>query len=441
MTTSSENTAAAPTPDLVAAAPAEVLFGVADEPSWTLTPEEFAATRERAESINARAVKRGFSGRIQVVGIPREITETDEAGLSRTRVAIDVTISGDAPAYNGWTFLAAVDAIETEDGHDFVLRTAPGVDESGVDRSTLAPGRCEHCKSIRTNRRYTYLVRNTEIGETVQVGSTCIKDFTGWTGKPVFISTDELADQLHEFIGGFASSGAEYTPETVVAAAWAVSRRYGWVPASAANGDARSTRSLVSAYLYGTSKADKEVRHEVAPEIGAATAMAKAIIPALLEGLEGEGDYVTNLKVCLRAPLVEHRHLGIVVSAVSAYERMTGEHARRKAEADERTRQRTQAQYAGTVGERITVTGTVTRLLPVEGNHGYTPKTTMLVVIEGGATVAKMFTTAAWAWDIAQGDEITVTGTVKAHEDYQGIKQTTIVRPKLTEPTTPEGSA
>lgn len=404
------------------------------ENTWALTPEEFAATKDRAEAINARAVKRGFTGRIEVTGSTREITETDEAGLSRTRLVVDATISGEAPSYNGWTFLAAVDSIPTESGNDFVLRTAPGVEESGVDRAALAPGRCEHCNTVRANRRYTYLVRH-ESGETRQVGSTCIKDFTGWAGKPVFISLDELTDDLTDFLGGFASSGPEYTPETVVAAAWAISRLFGWVPASGAS----PTRSLVTSYLYGTSRADRELRQEIAAEVVAAADMAKVIIPALLDGLDGASDYVLNLKTLLRASHVEHRHMGIVVSAVAAYERMTGETARRKAEAEERARNQVEAQYAGTVGEKITVTGTVTRLKPVEGSFGYNPTTSMLVIVEGGTTVAKMFTTAAWAWEIEQGDEITVTATVTAHEDYQGVKQTALVRPKLTEKKTPEG--
>lgn len=395
--------------------------------TWVLSPEEFALTAKRAEAINARAVKRGFTGRIEVTGTPREIAEVDEAGLTRVRVVVDVAISGEAPSYNGWTFLAAVDSIETATGHGFVLRTAPGVEESGVDRSALVAGRCEHCNTTRANRRYTYLVRH-ENGETRQVGSTCIKDFTGWAGKPVFLAADDLASDLNDFIGGFASGHATYDPATVIAAAWAISRLYGWVPATATTG-ATPTRDLVSSYLFGTSRAARELRAEIAPQIPAAADMANQIITALLEGLNGSSDYERNMTVLLRAAHVESRHMGLVVSAVSAYERMTGETTRRKIEAEERARKRAEAEHTGTVGEKITLTGTVTRLQPVKGDWG----SSMLAIIEGGSTVAKVFTTAAWVWEIEQGDEITVTATVKAHEDYQGIKQTALTRPKLIE--------
>lgn len=389
--------------------------------SWILTPAEYAATAERAASINARATKRGFTGRIEVTGSTREVTETDQAGLKRTHIVVDTEITGEAPCYNGWTFLAAVDTVETADGADFVIRSAPGVEESGVDRSALEAGRCQHCRSIRNNRKYTYLVRNVETGETVQVGSSCIKDFTGWAGKPVFISVDNLTEDLGGFIGGFASA-PEDTPETVVALAWAISRIYGWVPASAAWEGRQSTRSLVEKYLFGRDKSAAEVRHDVAAEIPAATDMAKTIIPALLENLEGHGDYVTNLKICLRAPFVESRHMGIVTSAVAAYEKMIGERVRKEAQG----KARAESLYAGTVGEKLTFTGTVATLVPVDTDYG----TSMLVVVEAGATVAKMFTTAAWAWEVKQGEEVTLTAKVKDHEEYKGVKQTVLTRPK-----------
>ncbi|MFT4284590.1 MAG: hypothetical protein QM598_07140, partial [Protaetiibacter sp.] len=195
---------------------------------------------------------------------------------------------------------------------------------------------------------------------------------------------------------------------------------------------ARATRDQVTAYLYGTTRADRELRHDVAPEVAEAQQMAETIVPALLHGLEGTGDYVTNLKACLRAPYVDHRHMGIVVSAVAAYERMIGTRTRKDAEAQEKPPTR----FAGTLGEKLTITGTVTRLRAIEGTFGYRPRPSMLIVVDAGETVAKMFTSATWAWDVEQGQTLTVTGVVKAHEDYQGTKQTVLTRPKAAFPPT-----
>lgn len=402
---------------------------VEKDATWALSPASFAATKEKAAKINARAIKRGFTGRIEITGTERIVKSSGQrdkvTGEPLEYLVIDTTITGQAPSYGGWDFLAAVDAISTEAGTDFILRTAPGVDESNIDRATLAPGRCAHCNSDR-NRIYTYLVRNTETGEARQVGKTCMKDFTGWTGTPVFLSEDDIVSELSDFIGGAGSTPAEYTPETVVAIAWAASRRYGWAPRSSGG---IATAETVGNYLYGSLKADETLRNELAPEMPAAHEKAREIIPALLTGLDDAGDYVTNLKTALRGLSVSTKHFGIVVSAVSAYERMIGTQIRKKVEA----KKVAASAYAGTINEKITVTGTATRVLATDSSWGYHESTSMLLIVEDGSTILKMFTKAAWAYDINQGDTITVTATVKDHEEYNGAKQTVVNRPKLND--------
>lgn len=394
---------------------------------WVLSPAGFAATKDKIDKINARAIKRGFTGRIDIAGDKRTVTKTNDQGDEYTVVLIDTTITGQAPSYDGWEFLAAVDTIETTDGTDFIIRTVPSVDESGIDRATLAAGYCAHCKRKRPNRIYTYLVRNTETGETLQVGKTCIKDFTGWDTLPVFISEDDIRDELNDFIGGFAVARDECTPETIVAIAWAASRLYGW---SGRFGPGESTAGIVTDYLYGTTRFAKKVREEISPEMPAAHEKASEIIPALLDGLTDNGDYATNLKTALRGISVSTKHLGIVASAVIAYERMNSTQIREKLDTDQ---SRPETAYLGAKGDEITITGTVTKALAVDSTYGYYTETAILLIVEAGSTVLKTTTKAAWAFDIDQGDTITVTATVKKHADYKGIKQTVVNRPKLIE--------
>lgn len=394
---------------------------------WVLSPAEFAATKDKVDKINARAIKRGFTGRIDISGDERTITKTNDQGDERTIVVIDATITGQAPSYDGWEFLAAVDTIDTTDGTDFIIRTVPSVDESGLDRSALTAGYCAHCKRKRPNRIYTYLVRNTETGQMLQVGKTCIKDFTGWDTLPVFISEDDIRDELNDFIGGLGGGRDECTPETIVAIAWAASRLYGW---SGRFGPGTPTAGIVTDYLYGTNKAAKKVREEISPEMPAAHEKASEIIPALLDGLTDNGDYATNLKTALRGISVSAKHLGIVASAVIAYERMNSTQIREKLDTD---KSKPETAYIGAKGDKVTITGTVTKALAVDSTYGYYTETAILLIVEAGSTVLKTFTKAAWAFDIDQGDTITVTATVKKHADYKGIKQTVVNRPKLIE--------
>lgn len=398
------------------------------ETTWVLDPTSFAATIARTEKINARAVRRGFTGRIEVTGTERTVSETGPGGETRTYIVIDTLISGEAPRYGGREFLAAIDTIDTTDGEDFILRTAPGVDAAAVDRSTLTAGYCDHCKAIRTNRIYTFLVRNVETGEVKQVGKTCLRDFTGHQGRPVFIDLDSVIDDVTDFLGSFPHSPLEYAPETIVAVAWAASRAYGWKPGSHGG---YTTAMAVNDYLFGTTKVAKKVRDDLSPEMPAATAKAKEIIPALLSGLETTSDYTINLTTALRGVCVGSRHFGIVVSAVVAYERMIGDQVRQAAE----VKKKAESAYAGTVGDKLTITGTITRARAVDSSFGYHESTSMLFIIEAGTTVLKTVTKAAWAFDVDQGDTVTITATVKSHEDYHGTRQTVVTRPKLIDRT------
>lgn len=397
--------------------------------TWTVSPTSFAASRERVATINARAIKRGFTGRLEVTGTEREVTQTGPGGISQTYTVFDMHIDGEAPSYGGWGFLAAVDTVETEQGHDFVLRCAPGVNEATLDRSILRPGQCQHCRTNRANRVHTYLLHNAETGRSVQVGSTCLRDFLGWEGRPVYVSANDAAEQLDGFLGGLSGSERAYSPRTVVATAWGISRKYGWTSAAAASYGNTCTRELVESYLYGTASADRELRVDVLTEVAAADARADEILTTVLEGLDTDTAYGANLQICLRGTYVQDKHMGLVVSTVAAYERILGTQLRR----EQQDAARIQSQYAGTVKEKITITGTVTRLTPVQSNYGYRSTTSMLVILEDGPTIAKMFTSAGWAFDIEQGQQLTVTATVKEHEEYQGVRQTVLVRPRLAQ--------
>jgi hypothetical protein len=88
--------------------------------------------------------------------------------------------------------------------------------------------------------------------------------------------------------------------------------------------------------------------------------------------------------------------------------------------------------YVGEVGAKVTVTGTVVVAYFLEAqNYGWASRT--LFVVEGtgadeGATV-KWVTSAAV--DMGRGDEVELTATVKAHEQYEGTPQTVVTRAKV----------
>lgn len=79
------------------------------------------------------------------------------------------------------------------------------------------------------------------------------------------------------------------------------------------------------------------------------------------------------------------------------------------------------------IGDTVTVAGTVAVAISVDTQFG----TSRLIVVETANNESvKMFTTASWAWDVNRDDAITVQGTVKSFDNYDGQAQTMLNRPK-----------
>lgn len=385
--------------------------------TWRLSSYELEATRAKIAKINERATKRGFTGRfdleVEQVSVPVRAPDGAEIG---TEIRYETTIVGTPPAYGGWQFIAALDTVESNSGSGIVVRAAPGVEEGAIDREQLTASWCDHCQTHR-RRGATFVVRHEDTGEMRQVGSTCIKDFTGWQGRPVFVSEKDLEGQVDDMLGQMGPTRGELvaTPTLAVAIALVKARGY------RRSGDEDSTASLVNDYLYGRSTFASDLRSSVTP---ACEEDVREMVEAICSSTDG-GDYMDNLRTVLSSPIVNPRHLGILVSAVPAYERMMGRQAERA------VREERPNAWIGSPGDKgVAVAGKVVVARTVDG---YMPGTSStLLVIDTPNGTAKTFTTAAWAWEVETGDDVSLTGTVKGHGEYEGRKETMMTRLKPT---------
>lgn len=83
--------------------------------------------------------------------------------------------------------------------------------------------------------------------------------------------------------------------------------------------------------------------------------------------------------------------------------------------------------HIGTIGEKTTVTGTVTFEKIIDGSDPFgRPTSKMMVKIDVEGSEVVVFTAAQWAYEVNVGDTLTVTGPVSKHGAYNGIPQTTI---------------
>jgi len=130
-----------------------------------------AAFVARMDKLVSKAVKLNCESLVsyEVGGEVFKDTEDDVSKVSYTQVAV----YGETPIIQGWQFLAV---LEHKDGGTLV-RTMSGDSTVPADYHKATP-RCEHC-NIDRYRKDTYLVQNTETKSIKQVGSSCLKDFTG----------------------------------------------------------------------------------------------------------------------------------------------------------------------------------------------------------------------------------------------------------------------
>lgn len=385
-----------------------------------ITPAEYHVTVAQVEKINARAAKKGFTGRITLEAEKVQQTTVNEHGFQITEVLYEVALGGEAPSYGGYRFIARIDWV---DGDKPIVATAPGVEGVQVDRSVLRPGYCAHCKTNRF-RRNTYVVAG-EDGTQVQVGSTCIKDFLGWEGRIAWIDTEAVEKEIE---GGWGGGYVEhtFTPETVISVAWAAIRAFGFVPASA-GGYGMSTRDVVRLVL-GIDRIptrDDELKREL-DQIGAmAPASAeqgrKVLDFILSDEFGGDSDYVLNLKTVAGAEFIDARQVGLLASAPQAYARHQERTLIREREAQK------PSEFFGQEGDKVEFAGVIKSIRYIEGMYG----TTVLYTIrnEESGNVVKWFASREALGD-KDGVEVKIKGSIKKHEEWNGLKATVLTRCK-----------
>ena len=144
------------------------------------------------------------------------------------------------------------------------------------------------------------------------------------------------------------------------------------------------------------------------------------------EEQKGENEYLFSLGVIARSGLTNARAKGFAASMIPTFQR---ERARElhKAQLESLPQHNT---YLGSIGKKEEFTGILERVGGYSTAYGYTTVLTFRTE-EGACLVWKASNTEVGREHI--GKRFSVRGTIKAHEEYQGTKQTVMTRCKVTE--------
>lgn len=406
------------------------------EEPWTyrLSFAQVEATREKFDKLNARAAKKGLSGTWELTKVERVVETEDHpvTGLPVEKVWYEVQVGGTPIAFDGWQFIATLDWDEYA---GLIVRAVPGA--VAVDREALREGWCDHCKTTRT-RRKTYVVRDMNNGTQLQVGRSCIKDFTGWQGNVAWLEKNNTSEE-----GFFGEVGRiDYSPATVLATAWAVIKENGFVPASRPWDT--TTKELVDMALYPNLKnaKEREFAESLRPLAKEAAPRAEEIRSFILsDEFAGDSDYVFNLKAATGGERVSPRNFGLLVSAPQAYAR----HQERTLIREAKAKLGEGSQWVGHPADkakkikasRLELEVTVAGLYYNHGDYG---TTTIYTLVGTDGNLFKWFASDDKLGD-TEGARFVIKGSVKKHEEWKGTKETHLTRCVVVETLEPLATA
>jgi hypothetical protein len=391
------------------------------------------------EAMNRKAVKLGLPAVTMLLGAitPGKPATDGTPGQDHQAVEID----GVAPVLEGWNLVAT---IVPQDNGENLVKEIPG-EACPVEYRAAKMACCDHCNSVRA-RKMLVVVRNAVTGEFKRLGRQCVADFLGR------VTPQEIAERLQwletldnatgEGWGGSAGYKLTVTTEEYLTAVCGCIETYGWVGKSQAGFDRAPTASRTWDFWRASYKAGGETVIPAAElkafmrTEGVRDAMkAKAV--AVLEwakALTGANGYEYNLGVAARQENVTPKDCGIIASAVVAhFKAMESEAARLQRETNNAARLaadavRPESQHVGIVGQRTDFNGLkVVMIRKTEGAYGVT---SVVKFNDEAGNVVVWFATGVP--DIDEGDTVSIKATVKAHDEFRGVRQTVVTRSKVT---------
>lgn len=367
--------------------------------------------------------------------------------ISGYRRVLLITLQGAAPKIAGWEFIAVIEPTCDEEGKVLgnILRGVPGATKPVPEKYRSAGNDCDHCKAIR-RRLETFVLAN-DAGETKQVGRNCLRDFLGHTNPEAYCSYAEMLMDARDLCigsedGDFFGSGTRhidrFIAEEVLALAACSIREYGWRSnATAHTNGTESTSGQVQDWIYSKPHERKQWKKPLLPS-DEDKATAKEVVEWLeaLQERTNLNDYMYNLSLLGQGAMFTTKNFGLACSAIPTYlrEKEREINRRKQFESDKNS------QYVSEVGKRDRFDVTLVYMRSFESTFGTMH---MHKFRDAAGNVIVWFASNIY-WnpitkqDINIGDSVSLTGTVKAHEEYwgrdvehlkdKGVKQTVITR-------------
>lgn len=363
-------------------------------------------------------------------GISVKENKIDRTGLSGdgittlTHYTLKLDIEFPKIQHDGYTYIGTLQKVAL-DNNEYEIQAFGNLP---IEYRTVE-FRCDHCNSNR-NRLSVNIFKN-ENNELKIIGTSCSKEYFGENVysqicKFLGFSMDNLMSDVDDFCGG-------YSDKPIVDKQRVINYAYGLIKLSGkyisktksedsflySNNPVCSTASLVEYYMSDLSMIDKRDLEDFKTKLQELNQFSLDInkVVEFWNTLDSTDTFIYNTQIALK---MLNPQIGLITYAVYKY--MVEVEDFNKSKIDY-----TKSNYIGNVKDKITENVKVLKLIETEGFRG---ATTIIVkmITESGNALTWFATNYP---DVEENKSYTITGTVKDHSEYKGIKQTILTRCKI----------
>lgn len=323
---------------------------------------------------------------------------------------------------------------------DWILKSRLDHTQNGITIVCNVPGEtipskyfnanswCDHCSSLRL-RNDTFIVQNIKTGEFKQVGRQCLADFLGIDPvrklkhfQEILTTIEEYKDDEDSWVGSSWFKPV-FNIEDVLDVAQVVIQEFGYI-----------SRKMVEESIDHKIRTSETVLDVLWPSMGTkAQEFAADIRTGVTDKVKEEtrkiikwasklnpeeSEYNHNITQLIKSGKVTSRFMGYAVSIIPSYNRAMNAITEKKDKINE---------WVGGLGMNIQADVEVTAVTSKQGQY----RTTIICFNDNEGRTYVWF--ASGSRDFQRGDKMKIYGTVKKHNEWNGIKQTVLTRVKILE--------
>ena len=233
----------------------------------------------------------------------------------------------------------------------------PGKELKLPEKYKTAQSYCDHCNTMRA-RNKTVALYNTETKEFKQVGTTCLREYTGGIDADMIAAFEECTKEPTEFTGFTSHSKWYIDIKNFLAGVVASSSLYGYISKSRAREiNEENNKTTVEATcdltvrLMSKTSVEKEWK-DIYESDDTKTFVEEAL--EWIKNLNAESySYFDNLKVVCSAELVELKNIGYAASLIASYKN----HLKAEKKLKEAEKQNEMYHYYRNVDDKISLQG------------------------------------------------------------------------------------